>query len=242
MTHPSNKRRNKQLCHQRLTKTISNILSTGEQAESPGLEHPCRYAKGTTNASGYVLISAVGLGFKNATSAHVISWMLANNISDKNQIPKDQHGHLGRKEVHHLCSETCTTPESRRKQRSCIEPTHLILLTHNQNIARTTRTMATHCSHGHDYSLPNARNAHGACKVCIATRIRERYHNDAAFREKRQARNRVYSRKVYVPKARKSKKNLCGHKDRPHFGHNRCRSCYHKRYHKMRKNGNERNQ
>lgn len=167
-------------------------LASAIRIHNPVLNSPCIYAKGATNASGYVLVWAEPLGFDSPTSAHVVSWMLANGLTRKSQIPKDPRSHTGRKEVHHICAEYQTTKEGRYLCRSCINPDHLTLTTRLENISK--RSHNRYCTAGLHLMYDCNGNRRRYCKECLNARLRERYSSDPEFRERRRVQQGQYRR------------------------------------------------
>lgn len=217
------RKHNREARLKRLQLKIDKIKATAEYMENVDLNAPCIYSTGSKNDSGYSLMWADILGFTSPTSAHVVSWMLHNHLTNKNQIPRDRNSHLHRKEIHHLCSERCTTSQERYLQRSCIQPLHLVPLTHSQNLARSSVQLATHCKRGHD--LSKTRGTAGSCKTCDNDRNKFRYATDMAYRIRRLD----YQRKTPTGKlesARPKTEITCGHPDRKHGGYHMCSLCY----------------
>ncbi len=78
--------------------------------------------------------------------AHVISWMVAGY--------KTQSG----KELDHLCRNI-----------KCVNPAHLELVTHKENMMRGEKATKTHCKRGHPFNQENTRiipTGGRQCKSC----------------------------------------------------------------------------
>lgn len=93
--------------------------------------------------------------------AHRVVWARAHG-----RIPE---GH----QLHHVCGT-----------RACINVEHLELLTPAEHRRRHRR-----CNHGDEHRYV-AKNGCSTCRICMQERTRQRYHEDAAFREKLQAKAR----------------------------------------------------
>lgn len=75
------------------------------------------------------------------------------------------------------------------RNRACVNPRHLELVTHRENNARGSRAQRTHCPYGHPYSPENTyyayrgQNRMRKCRECQRTR------NRAAKRRRKEARS-----------------------------------------------------
>ncbi len=114
---------------------------------------PCWVWTASNNGNGY---GVIGLGKQNAY-VHRISY-------------EWQYGPIPLMyEIDHIC-----------ENRSCVNPTHLQLATHQQNIARSAsppakNTKKTHCPKGHAYTPENTyRQKKGGryCRACAIERMR----------------------------------------------------------------------
>lgn len=84
-------------------------------------------------------------------------------------------------ELDHLC-----------RNRTCCNPDHLEMVTHQENLRRGINTVAqvraatTHCPSGHSYADVGYRDKHGArrCRICRRARERQRH---AAKKAKKQS-------------------------------------------------------
>ena len=87
------------------------------------------------------------------TLAHRVAWVGANG-----PIPKGM-------EIDHLCNN-----------RGCINPQHLDVVTHAENMKRITQRRS-HCNQGHQYTDKdwNPTNGRRQCRVC--SRIRDKKRN-----------------------------------------------------------------
>ena len=77
---------------------------------------------------------------------HMVAWELFNGI-----IPAGF-------EIDHLC-----------RNRGCVRPEHLELVTHAENMARSSWSMRTHCTRGHEYTTESTylRTDGGRrCRIC----------------------------------------------------------------------------
>ena len=79
-------------------------------------------------------------------------------------------------ELDHLC-----------RVRSCVRPSHLEPVTHQENMARSERAMRTHCPQGHEYTEANTDRWNGKrrCRRCHA--IREAARGREKRRQRREA-------------------------------------------------------
>lgn len=70
-----------------------------------------------------------------------------------------------RPELDHLC-----------RNRACVNPHHLELVTHKINLQRAA-ALITHCPQGHEYTRANTRlyGGHRSCKICRNDRNHARY-------------------------------------------------------------------
>ena len=88
--------------------------------------------------------------------AHRVAWALANG----QQIPNDMT-------VDHIC-----------RNRTCVNPAHLRLLTNEDNARDNGQGRKTHCPAGHPYSGDNLyvnRRGHRKCLACQTLANRRRY-------------------------------------------------------------------
>jgi hypothetical protein len=231
---------------------MNEKLEDGEYVERPDLGSPCIFVQGQRNKPGYVLMDAIILGFKSPACAHVVSYMIANNIWHKNRLPKDKRSVHGRKDIHHICSEGLTGSEELKRARSCCQPLHLTCLTHLQNIRLGSRASKTHCIHGHD--LADAYIKKDGCRDCLECHREysyNRYHNDLqhrakkllAAKQKRRAKGMSpwgspeHKRKVTesLKEVHSPMPVLCGCEGATHHARGLCHNCYEReRYHKRK--------
>jgi hypothetical protein len=114
---------------------------------------PCNLHLGAPNNSGYISRSFGG----RMRGVHEIAWIKANG-----PIPPGL-------EVDHTCGN-----------RTCVEPTHLRLLTHRQNLLAGDTLAArnaakTHCSNGHAFDAANThvtKQGKRHCRACDRDRKR----------------------------------------------------------------------
>lgn len=115
----------------------------------------------------------------NATKTNIGDHRIAWELKHGQPIPID-------KEIDHLC-----------RNRGCVNPEHLEVVTHRENIRRTTSVVAqnmnkTHCKRGHPFDAENTGQYDGRrfCRECGRTKWREYYHRNrermvAAMRQRR---------------------------------------------------------
>lgn len=116
---------------------------------------------GTDNGHGYGVIG-VGGRIGGQTYVHRVAWEL-----ERGPIPDGL-------EVDHLC-----------RTRSCVNPRHMALVTHQENSRRSPMVVSTlnanktHCPAGHPYDEANTYRPPGApgsrmCRACMAIREAKR--------------------------------------------------------------------
>lgn len=79
-------------------------------------------------------------------------------------------------ELDHLCHDpyTCLAGTA-CPHRRCVNPAHLALVTPEENKARSSKRVVTHCPRGHEYDEANTYISKKGCRCCRAC-ARERYH------------------------------------------------------------------
>lgn len=120
------------------------------------MSDPCRVWQRSKNSHGYGKMSAEG---KRHEGVHRVAYELWVG-----PIPAGL-------QIDHLC-----------RNRACINPLHLEVVTIRENVLRGDGTSArnarkTHCLHGHPLSGDNLyvySNGSRSCRVCMARRDRER--------------------------------------------------------------------
>jgi hypothetical protein len=201
-----------------LRRRVGNYLSDATVAPCPGLHKPCKLKlDGNRNKGGYPLVWAVALGFKSPTCAHVVSYLVAHNQVEAD-LPRDPTGGTmsGRAEIHHLCSRFAKNNKQKMACRSCIEPTHLALVTMQKNRALANHnTFKTHCPYGHSYAdalvtratykLTGVVHYKRLCRTCSKLRSR-RYHE--THKESDAVYHKEYDWRA-KEKANKKMKKLC---------------------------------
>ena len=107
----------------------------------------CWLWTGSKDTDGY---GQIGAGNRIA-KAHHIAWELANNA----ERPKGMV-------IDHLCDNP-----------ACVNPAHLKMTTHQDNISRRTRKAIGYCANGHERSPENTRwKVTRICKPCEAANKR----------------------------------------------------------------------
>lgn len=107
---------------------------------------------GAKSKSGYGSFQAEINGRKITARAHRLAWL------ECAQIPKEM-------ELDHLC-----------RNRACVKPQHLEVVTHLENVRRGKIAQKTHCIRGHLLSGSNLRRdqrGHRVCNQCRLLHIRE---------------------------------------------------------------------
>lgn len=129
----------------------------------------CWNWKGRTNDEGY--------GEFDADGKYLAHRWLYDKIREK--LPPFEYGGP---ELDHLC-----------RNHGCVRPSHLELVTHLENCLRGSKSKATHCKHGHEYTSENTitknrkGRIHRDCRTCERQRARRQYATDEVFRARRLA-------------------------------------------------------
>ncbi len=107
---------------------------------------------GSKDTKGYGKINSGGR-FGHPLFAHRVSWELVNG-----SIPDGL-------EIDHKC-----------RNRGCVNPDHLEVVTHQENLARSVRYAPTHCPQGHKYTEENTYVYKGRrnCRECRRQGYRKR--------------------------------------------------------------------
>lgn len=131
---------------------------------------------GYRDRDGYGLLTVRPRG---TLRAHRLGWELAHGEPPPKGVPLD-----------HLC-----------RNRGCVRPSHLEIVTPQVNAARSLKATATECVNGHAFDDANTyRKPNGtrACKRCRRDRMRKRRAANAAasrrYRERKRAREHLDGR------------------------------------------------
>ena len=129
--------------------------------------HSCWIWTGTIYKRGYGYFGLKG----KMKSAHRLSYQLF-----RGDIPAGI-------EIDHIChSNSACEAKSQCLHRRCVNPWHMELVTHLENIQRgkgvgsviaQKEREKTHCPHGHEYSIENTwrdKEGHRHCKACFKRR------------------------------------------------------------------------
>lgn len=105
----------------------------------------CWLWKLSANSAGYGQASWHGKYFL----AHRLAWIEANG-----EIPEGLT-------IDHMC-----------RQRICVRPSHLRLLSNEANGRDNAQSRKTHCPHDHSYEdAYRTKKGHRACRTCMAQRV-----------------------------------------------------------------------
>jgi hypothetical protein len=139
-----------------LQRTIARFHSRYEVRDA-GYETPCWIWTWRLNKAGYGLFGITRMGFRTEAFAHRAAHMLFVG-----QIPEGF-------EIDHKC-----------RNRACVRPEHLQLLTHRDNILvghtfAAVNYSKTHCPQGHEYTPENTYTYRRMrqCRTCRKVRIDE---------------------------------------------------------------------
>ena len=130
--------------------------------------HDCWLWTGWKNRAGYGCFDTGGRKNKCRWMAHRFSYTLQFG-----EIPNGR-------EIDHLC-----------RNRDCVNPAHLEVVTHTENILRGGNSIKTHCIHGHKFTNENTyidKKGERHCRACRKIADYKRYYPKTEWGIKRRAR------------------------------------------------------
>lgn len=133
----------------------------------------CWVWKGYVDRDGYGLVSHPR-GTTNR--AHRLMYALEHDIDRNDPAFKGKH-------LDHLC-----------RNRACVRPSHLELVTAKVNAERGSKGMQTHCIHGHEFTEENTYRKPNGTRLCRACR-NERGKTPEARRKHAELAQRYRARK-----------------------------------------------
>lgn len=117
---------------------------------------------GRVNADGYGLIAATINGRATTLLAHRLALHVARRPIAAGLVPD------------HTChnADASCLGNSECMHRRCVNPAHLDIVTHVENVMRGNSPIAmnarkTHCKHGHEFTPQNTRIRREGTRVCI---------------------------------------------------------------------------
>lgn len=118
----------------------------------------CWIFLGARVSAGYGKLQYAGTDY----STHRLAYEVANGAIPAGMV------------VDHLCHDPSICSGGTCPHRLCINPDHLGLTTRGENAARSTRSAATRCVNGHEFTAENtgraASSGHRYCKACVSAK------------------------------------------------------------------------